>query len=191
MMKNYYDILNVKEDASAFKVFKEFKCRFLKDTDPATLLVLLTSYMVLQGHGRKYYNLALKQQKANKIINPKYLAVIEKEEMRAKKIFWQQQEAPDLIRQVLRKYPIADSAWEFLGFMVGGSLGWLSFGVFLILAAMITAVYHLNKGLWSFALLSVPVSAIGILIHNYGITKFRQEELMKITSDYSSIDRGN
>ena len=59
--------------------FKEFKNRYLRpDLDQSTRHQVLTSYLVLQDSSRKFYDLALKQQKSNKTINPKYLAIVER-----------------------------------------------------------------------------------------------------------------
>ena len=182
-MNDYYDILKVSTDSSSLKIFKEFKNRYLRpDLDQSTRHQVLTSYLVLQDSSRKFYDLALKQQKSNKTINPKYLAIVERQERKAKELFEQQQDRPEMITRPLKKYPMDDSGLEFLGLLMEVNYGWVATGIFLILAGIVTIGFYLSNGDWNVLLISLPVMTIGILMHNHGITKFKKEKIEKITA---------
>jgi hypothetical protein len=182
-MNDYYDILKVPTDASSLKIFKEFKSRYLRpDLDQSTRQQVLTSYLVLQDSSRKFYDLALKQQKSNKTINPKYLAIVESQERKAKELFERQKDRPKMITRPLKKYPMDDSGLEFLGLLMEANYGWVATGIFFILAGIVTTGYYLSNGDWNVLLISLPVMVIGVLMHNHGITKFKKEKIEKITA---------
>ena len=182
-MNDYYKILKVPTDASSLKIFKGFKSRYLRpDLDQPTRQRVLTSFLVLQESSRKFYDLALKQQKLSKPIDPKYLAVVERQERKAKELFEQQKDRPEMITRPLKKYPMEDSGLEFLGLLIEGNYGWVATGIFLILAGIVTTGFFLNNGDWKILLISLPVMTIGILTHNHGITKFKKEKIEKITA---------
>ena len=185
-MNDYYNILKVPTDASSLKIFKGFKDRYLRpDLDQPSRQQVLTSYLVLQDSSRKFYDLALKQQKINKPINPKYLAVVKRQERKAKELFEQQQDRPEMITRPLKKYPMDDSGLEFLGLLMEVNYGCVATGIFLILAGIVTTGYYLSNGDWKVLLISLPVMTIGILMHNHGITKFKKEKIEKITDPKS------
>mgnify|MGYP006304063189 FL=1 len=182
-MNDYYEILKVPTDSSSLKIFKEFKSRYLQpDLDQSTRQRVLTSYLVLQDSSRKFYDLALKQQKSNKPINPKYLAIVESQERKAKELFERQQDRPEMITRPLKKYPMDHSGLEFLGLLMEVNYGWIAIGLFLMLAGIVTTGYYLSNGDWAVLLISLPVMTIGILMHNHGITKFKKEKIEKITA---------
>lgn len=182
-MKDYYDIIKVPTDASSLKIFKEFRKRYLEnDMDLSTKEMVFTSYLVLQDSSRKFYDLALKQQQNKKTINPKYLAVVEKKEKIAKELFEQQKVQPEMITRPLNKYPLADSGLEFLGFLMEANFGWVATGIFLILAAIVTTGYYLSNGDWTVLLISLPMTTIGVIMHNHGILKFKKDKIEKITA---------
>ena len=182
-MKDYYDILKVPTDASSLKIFKEFKKRFLeRNLDLSTKELVLTSYLVLQDTSRKFYDIALNQYRNKKTINPKYLAVVEKKEKKAKELFEQQKDRPEVITKPLKNYPLDDSGLEFFGLLMEVNYGWVAIGIFLILAAMVTTGYYLSNGDWTVLIVSLPVMTIGLLSHNHGIVKFKKEKIEKITA---------
>ena len=182
-MNDYYDILKVPSDASSLKIFKEFKNRYLQlDLDQSTREQVLTSYLVLQDSSRKFYDLALNQQKNNKTINPKYLTVVERKEKKARELLERQKTKPDVITRTLKKYPMDDSGLEFLGLLMEANYGWVATGIFLILAGIVTTGHYLINGDWKVLLISLPVMTIGILMHNHGITKFKKDKIEKITA---------
>lgn len=182
-MNNYYNILKVPTDASSLKIFKEFRNQFLRQgLDPTTRELVFRAYLVLQDPSRKFYDLALKQRKSNKTINPKYLAVVEKKEKKAQELFEQQMERPELIIRPLKEYPLAHSGLEFVGLLMEANLGWAGTGIFLILTAIVTTGYYLGEGEWTILLISLPVITVGILMHNHGIIKFKKEKIEKITT---------
>ncbi len=186
-MNDYYDILKVPTDASSLKIFKEFRKRYLQtDLDRPTREQVLTSYLVLQDSSRKFYDLAFKQQKSNKTINPKYLAVVERKEKKAQKLLEQQKNKPEMITRPLKKYPMDDAGLEFLGLLMEVNYGWVATGIFLILAGIVTIGYYLSNGDWKVLLISLPVMTIGILMHNHGITKFKKDKIEKITAHNKS-----
>jgi hypothetical protein len=188
-MNDYYDILEVSTDSSSLKIFKEFKSRYLRsDLDQSSQQQVLTSYLVLQDSSRKFYDLALKQQKSNKAINPKYLAIVERQERKAKELFERQQDRPEMITRPLKKYPMDDSGLEFLGLLMEVNYGWVATGIFLILIAIVTTGYYLSTGEWGVLLISLPVMTIGILMHNHGIIKFKKEKIEKITAHNNVYD---
>lgn len=183
IMNDYYDILKVPMNASSLKIFKEFRKRYLrKDLDHSTRELVFKSYLVLQDSSRKFYDIALRQQKNNKTINPKYLAVVERKEKKAKELLEQQQDRPEMITKILKKYPMDDSGLEFLGLLMEVNYGWVATGIFLILAAIMTTGYFLSNGDWTVLLISLPVMTIGILMHNHGIIKLKKEKIEKITA---------
>jgi len=182
-MKDYYDILKVPTNASSLKIFKEFKKRYSeRNLDLPTKELVLTSYLVLQDTSRKFYDLALKQYWNKKTVNPKYLAVVEKKEKKARNLLEQEKGRPEMIIKALKNYPLKDSGLEFLGLLMEVNYGWVATGIFLILAAVLASGYYLINGDLTVLLISLPVMIIGMLSHNHGIVKFKKEKIEKITA---------
>lgn len=182
-MKNYYQILSVEQDASEFKVFKEFRKEYLKlEKSSSEALDVLTAYLTLQGSGRKYYDIVFKQKESGKTPNPKHLRVLENIEVRAQELFAKEKENPELFSKPLEKYPFFNSLSEVFGFLLEVEIGWTTIGITLVLASIITSGFYLSQGDLMILLLSAPIMILGILMHNHGILEKLEEICQKTTS---------
>lgn len=186
-MKNYYQILGVDQDASEFKVFKEFRKRYIKlEQTSSDALEVLTAYLILQGSGRKYYDIVFKQVESGKTPNTKYLGALENIEIKARELFSKQKENPQLFSKPLEKYPFFDSLSEVFGLLLEVEIGWTTIGITLVLVSIITSGFYLSQGDLMILLLSAPIMVLGILMHNHGVLKYRKEKLEEICQKTTS-----
>ncbi|MCH8556159.1 MAG: hypothetical protein LAT76_13450 [Schleiferiaceae bacterium] len=183
-LNNYYEILQVPTDASAFKIFTAFRKLYLRDDlDLGKRERILKGYLVLQEESRKFYDLVLRQHK-QKSLNVKYLSIVERKEKMALELLEKQTHAPDLLLGPLKKYPLTDSAIELLAWFIGGSLSWIGAGSLALLAAIIMVFFSLSRVEVTVLLLALPILAIGVFMHNYGVLKSKQEKLDAIIAQH-------
>ena len=184
ILKDYYQILGLSKKASALQVFKEFKARFLKDEEPTQAKQqVLTAYIVLQEHSRKYYDILLEQHKNNRPLSPKYVAIIEMREKKAKEVLENTGGNSKVLIEPLVDYPWS-GVWEsFFDMFMEVYYSWIAIGLVVTVASIITAVFTLKNGNWIAFVVCLVFSALGIVLHNRGILKYKKQKVDWIISE--------
>ena len=160
------------------KVFKEFRARFLKDGESLILKEqALTAYIVLQENSRKYYDIILEQQQNNRPLSPKYLAIVERKEKKAKEVFDNLSDNANTLIEPLVNYPWSGVWRAFFDMFLEVYYSWIAIGLVITIVGIITALFTLNNGNWIVFLICLLFSALGLALHNRGILKYKKQEI--------------
>lgn len=182
-MKDYYKVLKLSKYASSFKIFKEFRSKYLlKNLDPSERSQILTAFIILQESSRKFYDIALQQHIDGVRVNPKYISIIKRLEEKAKDIE-KDEDRINKIEKILKKFPLAHSIIEFFSMMIFQvSIGWIALGIFLFFISLVFTAYYISEGNLHAIFVTSSIMFFSIFIHNYGILKYRKEEIEYILS---------
>ncbi|NVK04418.1 MAG: hypothetical protein HWD92_06320 [Flavobacteriia bacterium] len=174
-MTNYYQTLNIKTNASSFRIFKAFKSAFLSaDGDGERQKELLEAYMLLQEPCRKFYDLAWKQQKSGKV-NDKYESVVQKRITLSHQRF--QSVSRENMRTTLREFPSKQVLQDLFGFIMGIEMKSMPFIVVLLCAGFCGILVNLETGKYGIASLFIGVAALGFIWFRYQILVIKESKL--------------
>lgn len=180
-MDNYYEILGLKNSAGDFKIFKNFRLKFLEaDTDKEKALKVLKAYLVLQRGAKKFYDIVLASAASGNKPAKKYLDVVTNQEARASKLFEASLKNNKLLASPLKRYPLLDSALEFIGFLMQVEIGYAVLGILGMLSSIILSFWQIVRGEYLVFTYSVPLFLLCRYLHNVGVLKFRQENTESI-----------